>query len=257
MPVTKNIVRIGSRSKSTALDDFNLKNLIKKQRKSLRSRKEKVEEGRLHSNLKESQREGKDLCLTLAHGIQKTKWGQIASFLKRDFPIHYKQLVSETDEEGFEAMASKDGSFFEYWKQCKDIQNHETFEKLYRTSSSEDEAPEIVTSRELEHLRLSSDIWGFSRSERTRIIRHWEHLIQQECTIKLDALTQRHRHTVNELDTLNIEYKRRLLATADVIGLTTTGLAKNASLLERVQSKTLICEEAGEVLEVYPIMNAR
>ena len=129
-------------------------------------------------------------------------WGQIASFLKRDFSIHYEQLVSETDEEGFEAVASKDSSFFEYRKQCKDIQNHQKFEKLYRTWSSDSEALlELVTSRELEYLRLSSDIWGFSRSERTRIIRCWERLIQQGCIIKLDALTQKHQHTVNELDT--------------------------------------------------------
>jgi len=43
-----------------------------------------------------------------------------------------------------------------------------------------------------------------------------------------------------------------LLERVDVIGLTTTGLARYAPLLDRVASKTLICEEAGEVLEVRP-----
>ena len=55
---------------------------------------------------------------------------------------------------------------------------------------------------------------------------------------------------LEKLDTVRSEYNRRLLERVDVIGLTTTGLARHAPLLNRVEAKTLICEEAGEVLEV-------
>ena len=67
---------------------------------------------------------------------------------------------------------------------------------------------------------------------------------------KLGVYSDAQRRTAAQLSALRSEYNKRILETADVIGLTTTGLARNASLLHFVNSKTLICEEAGEVLEV-------
>lgn len=42
-----------------------------------------------------------------------------------------------------------------------------------------------------------------------------------------------------------------MLQEADIVGVTTTGLAKNLDLLRHLDSKVLICEEAGEVLESH------
>ena len=47
------------------------------------------------------------------------------------------------------------------------------------------------------------------------------------------------------------EVDRRVLQTADVIGVTTSGLAKRISVLRHVTSKIVICEEAGEVMEPH------
>ena len=47
------------------------------------------------------------------------------------------------------------------------------------------------------------------------------------------------------------EFDRRVLETAEVIGVTTTGLAKRISILRHVSVKVVICEEAGEVLEAH------
>lgn len=44
---------------------------------------------------------------------------------------------------------------------------------------------------------------------------------------------------------------RRVLQTAQIIGVTTTGLAGKISTLRHVNSKVVICEEAGEVLEAH------
>jgi superfamily I DNA and/or RNA helicase len=43
----------------------------------------------------------------------------------------------------------------------------------------------------------------------------------------------------------------RCLRNADVIGVSTTGLARNLNMLRRLASKVVICEEAGEVLEAH------
>lgn len=231
------------------LDDFNIKNLLVKKKKSIRSMDEKIEEGNLHMILKQSQQEGMDLCKTLANGHSKMKWNQISSFVKRDFPIHYEQLLGATDEEEFQTVGANSGSFFEYWKQCIDIQNREKFEKLFgNAGGSGSLGPQ--TNRDLDQLLSSANIWDLSRSERTKVIQHWASLAREEWISQVDTLNQRHRKTAQDLDELNSKYRERLLKQADVIGVTTAGLAKNALLLERVNPKTLICEEAGEVLEV-------
>lgn len=47
------------------------------------------------------------------------------------------------------------------------------------------------------------------------------------------------------------EVDRRVLETAEVIGVTTSGLAKRISVLRHIHTKVVICEEAGEVLEAH------
>ncbi|MCJ1246494.1 hypothetical protein MMC30_003702 [Trapelia coarctata] len=44
---------------------------------------------------------------------------------------------------------------------------------------------------------------------------------------------------------------RRALATADVIGVTTSGLAKRMSVLRHINAQVVVCEEAGEVLKAH------
>ncbi len=47
------------------------------------------------------------------------------------------------------------------------------------------------------------------------------------------------------------EVDLRCLMGADIVGVTTTGLARNLKLLKHLRSKVLVCEEAGEVLEAH------
>ncbi|KAJ0417780.1 AAA domain-containing protein [Aspergillus carlsbadensis] len=59
-----------------------------------------------------------------------------------------------------------------------------------------------------------------------------------------DALAKQIRDVYDEVD-------RRVLADADVIGVTTSGLARRISVLRHIESRVVICEEAGEVLEAH------
>jgi hypothetical protein len=56
------------------------------------------------------------------------------------------------------------------------------------------------------------------------------------------------------LDGIYDEVDRRVLQTADVIGVTITGLAKRISVLQRIYCKVIICKEAGEVMEPHMIL---
>lgn len=47
------------------------------------------------------------------------------------------------------------------------------------------------------------------------------------------------------------EVNARVLKQADVIGITTSGMANNMDLLKSIHSKAIMCEDAGEVLEAH------
>jgi hypothetical protein len=53
------------------------------------------------------------------------------------------------------------------------------------------------------------------------------------------------------LTNIHDEVDRRVLETADVIRVMTTGLARRIETLKHVMCKVVICEEAGEVMELY------
>ena len=53
------------------------------------------------------------------------------------------------------------------------------------------------------------------------------------------------------MDDIRKETDLRALQQSHIIGVTTSGLACITDLLSRLNSKLLICEEAGEVLEAH------
>ena len=105
--------------------------------------------------------------------------------------------------------------------------------------------------RSLDQLLLpTTNIWGMSKKERKLVLDHWKELVYQELIDNTSLKAQLHQKKIKELNSVSSEYKGRFLATRDVIGLTTTGLVMNTPLLHCAAPTTLICEEAGEVLEV-------
>ena len=168
--------------------------------------------------------------------------------LDRNYPNHYAQIIGGVDDDGFVRVGKKRGNFFYYWKFGLDLRDRETYEKLYGTTPGNSQT---ASSRPLtELLSSNADIWEFSKDERTLILRHWESQLRQDWIDELVVRAQGYQDELEKLETVRSECNRRLLEKVDVIGLTTTGLARYAHLLDRVKAKTLICEEAGEVLEV-------
>ena len=242
---------MGSRSKSEKLDKYNLFEWVYGQENGTKTH---VEHGMEFSTIKtmEHQREeGNELCESVCEGTDKIQWGQLTTFLKRYYPNHHAQILGGVDDDGFFKVGMKRGNFFNYWKFNLDLRDRETYEKLYETAPSDSLR---TSSRPLhELLSADADIWEFSRDERALILRHWESQLRQDWIDNLVERAQTYQDELEKLETIRSEYRRRLLEKVDVIGLTTTGLARHAPLLDRVNAKTLICEEAGEVLEVLSL----
>lgn len=193
--------------------------------------------------------EGNELCASLCEGPSKIEWTQLDAFLRIEYPAHHMQFVGGMDQDGFLRVGKKRGTYFYYWKFSLDLRDHEKYQQLQGTTTPVNGS--TTSSRSIpELLSADIDIWSLSRNERTLVLRHWEDQLRQDWIDEVVVRAQGFQHKLEQLETLRSECHRRLLERVDVIGLTTTGLARYAPLLDRVASKTLICEEAGEVLEV-------
>lgn len=62
-----------------------------------------------------------------------------------------------------------------------------------------------------------------------------------------------YQHIRDSLKKCHQELDLRCLLRAHVIGVTTTGLARNLDVLRRVRAKVVMIEEAGEVLEAHTL----
>jgi len=212
-----------------------------------------MDEGRQHIELREIEGAGNDWCEALAHGSSRIRFNHISDLLKRDFPEHYEQLCCEQDEDGFTSAAAKNGNYFDYWFQGKDIDTLAQASQMSGSEGSQRKSKRKPAGARPLPTILTENIWDLSRNERSLLVQHWGSHLREEWINTTLVHSEKCSNTASKLHSLRSEYSARALEGVDVIGLTTTGLARNTSLLARIKSKTLICEEAGEVLEVFTI----
>ena len=195
-----------------------------------------MEERSIYADLENCEQKANELCRLLKHG--QIKWPTLSQFLSKEFPNHQEQFQNDVSDKSYR-FSGKGKDLFSCWLRAIDIPK-----KARRAASKHNNRP-------LAEL-LSPDIhlWKLSKHERRMLFDHWVAAIREESMDKLAVYCDEQQRSVAQLNSLRSEFDKRILEGADVIGLTTTGLAKNASLLHFVNSKTLICEEAGEVLEV-------
>nr|XP_006812408.1 PREDICTED: NFX1-type zinc finger-containing protein 1-like [Saccoglossus kowalevskii] len=106
---------------------------------------------------------------------------------------------------------------------------------------SEQEASKIV------------DIWALKIDDRWRLYRHW---VAQYCDEQKNILGNHHQSyeaASKQLSEIQDQENLTILREALVIGMTTTGAAKYRKLIQQVQPKIVIVEEAAEVLEAHII----
>lgn len=229
------VIRIGGQSKSSVLEGKNLRVVSKYERKT------KSEGYLLHRKSSEIEAVEKKLKSTLGRlqGMRKgLQWESFRNHLFWNHPSIYEQFF-QVDENGWEIV----GDPFDIWARGA-FQNSSV--PLGQGTSSVKTMSEVIES-------ATRDINSLSMFDRRRLIDSWTGEIREntikrlfELTKDAEKLRQEHRNIFNDVN-------RRVLGTADVIGVTTSGLAKNIATLRRVNSKVVVCEEAGEVLESHVI----
>ncbi|KAI1117796.1 hypothetical protein F5Y14DRAFT_439080 [Nemania sp. NC0429] len=220
----KQIIRIGSRSKSERLEKVNIRAVAKVADRT------KSERGSLHETGKALEEHKNSALISLQELEHCLGRPALKAYLAAKHPRHHQALFGTfVDEEGFEEVRHRSHQLIEQW--------------LRGGKTSQ-------TTRRVE-LLLTADLWTMTSGERRRLHNHWEREIRDP--IIEDFLTEYHSYVGTKLqrDRVNQEVDQRCLSAADVVGVTTTGLARNLDLLRRLRCKVLICEEAGEVLEAH------
>ncbi|KAF8417390.1 hypothetical protein EV426DRAFT_645842 [Tirmania nivea] len=235
------IVRLGSRSKEVKMEPYILRNVAQKvdstwvERAEIRSLK-----GSLEITIEEIQ----ELCsqLNMVH-----HWRTLRDYLVQHHPAICNQLFSVAfDEEGFEVVSHrKPEQVVDDWIHSRFLQQpqaHVAFGGVRR-----------LRMRTMEQILECQDISLLSGAERMRLKAYWESNITRELLRNLQRATAAWMKAQEDLKKMYQERDRRCLHSAQVIGVTTTGLAGQASLLRKLVAKVMVCEEAGEVLEAHTL----
>ncbi|PGG95383.1 hypothetical protein AJ79_10093, partial [Helicocarpus griseus UAMH5409] len=230
------VIRIGSQSKSEALKGKNLRIVSQGERKT---KSEGYELATMYQELEQKEDYITGILDSL-HAVQKKpNWMNLKDHLERRYPRIHSQF-SRFDEDGFE-MVGKDP--FDDWI-------NETTQEPFPSSGTAGQA----TSSALGILcAATQDVHCLSVRERRRLLEFWVREIYEDKSDHLFEAVKGAQSLHESMDRIHDEVHRRVLSTADVIGVTTTGLAKRISVLQRVHCKVIICEEGGEVMEPHMV----
>jgi hypothetical protein len=219
-----NIVRIGGQSKSERVKDVNLRVLAAQLELT---KTEKSTRRGLTKNVKE---ETAEIDALLGAYISIYTEPTVQGHLYQHHPAHHAQLFSNVDDEGYTLVRRSKETILDSWLRA-------SFPGSWRPRGLAD--------------LCDVNVHHMSMVERWVVFNSWIAEMKYELDEKLDHALTSFDETKKRLNDVTTELDLRVLQQASIIGVTTSGLARNLDLLRGVDAKVLICEEAGEVLEAH------
>lgn len=158
-------------------------------------------------------------------------WTNVQAHLMRTHNRHFKELFGKgVDEEGFQEVKGRTFRVVESW--LRGAQK------------------KLASNRPVAQLSALS-LREMSTLERGALYKHWIEQRSGQLPNELVHALGSYHGSKSALDKCHSELDLRCLREAHIIGVTTSGLARNIELLQRVRAKVMLCEEAGEVLEAH------
>ncbi|KAM0352236.1 hypothetical protein ACHAP4_009250 [Fusarium culmorum] len=219
----KSIIRMGSRSKSERLENLKLRTIAKE---AFLTKSEKSSLWEAEQGIREDVDEGRKLLRELAFC---QSWTSVKALMSSEYPRQHMEMFGD-DRDGWKTVIHQPEMVIHRWLQGG-----------INTGAN----PRQL--EQLKHIPLQS----LSKDERTILHRHWVKSIRDPIIIKLARLNKQYNDNVTHKDEIRGDIDLRCLNEADIVGITTTGLARNLNLLRKLRCKVLLCEEAGEVLEAH------
>ena len=148
---------------------------------------------------------------------------------------------SAMDEDGFQLVQEKESDRLRYWLHGSSSRN----DAPSVTDNSTDQQAVASNPRSIPILTRSS-LRTMTNIERRSLYDHW--ITEQAAERNNDLLNalESYNEVKAELDKCNQEIQLRCLLQAQIIGCTTTGLARNLDVLRKVRTKIVLVEEAGK-----------
>lgn len=220
----QHVIRIGGSSKSERLADVNLREVS--QRLEL-TKTEKNDRRRLKG---QAQREAEEINHLLSLTGRTHTDVQMGTYLAAHYPRFHDQLFVGVDDDGFTKVQRHYGKVVDGWLKG---------------------APwGFGLPRTVDEL-LNVHVNHMTGQERRKLYSLWLTDIRTELFDKLRTAMASYNQAKTQLDAVRTEQNLRVLKQANIIGLTTSGMARNLDLIRRIGAKVLLCEEAGEVLEAH------
>jgi hypothetical protein len=235
--ITK-IIRAGGSSRSPALEGKNLRIVTKSETKT---RAESRILGETYSKL-EYKADNINSNLRTASDIRmKSRLEALETFLKERYPVLRSQ-ISLYDSEGYKTVGK---NAMRVWLGTK--------ADLRKERVDDTAQPVVQVPREAEDIlhQARRDIYSLKYAERQQLKEHWEKEAHEFYDDNIFEGVKDAESLRAQITSVHDEVDRRVLESADVIGITTTGLARRIDVLKRVGCKVIICEEAGEVMEPH------
>jgi hypothetical protein len=229
--ITK-IIRIGGRSQAQELDGKNLRVVSRTMGKTT------VESqilGRAYTD-QEQCLKGAGKNLQTLHRYRKgPTWDSLNTFIRCKSRAIYEQLATDT-EEGFTIVG---GDSLTNW--------------LGPRARAGPPVDQNVSDEVLEglSLRAADDIHQLTRAERWTLVMSWMKEMQAEGSARLHESLEEAGSYRRAIGAVHDDVDRRALLQADIVGVTTTALARNIETIGRLRPKVIICEEAAEVMEAH------
>ncbi|XXH00478.1 formate dehydrogenase (NAD+) [Hypoxylon texense] len=219
------IIRIGSRSKVEELESVNLRSVAQSAR---RTREE-------WSSINEQKSVINELAASIMHSIKDLSSCRslklLQEYLSEFHPQHHDALF-EQDEEGYVPVRRDQGKLLDQW---------------LRGGGLDDFHP-----RDVEVL-IEVPLWDMTRSERSLLYDFWMRELSDPLIADIIEKYSEYEEAKAEREKVLHDVDLRCLHEADVVGVTTTGLARNLDFLQKLRCKVMLCEEAGEVLEAHTL----
>jgi hypothetical protein len=223
------IIRVGSRSKGR-LSSLNLQDVTQRESMTHLETRERI----MHE---QNAARFRRLVEERLSRLQNFSHASILDFLREKHPRYYVQLVEpELGESGFQLAGGKLAhTGIAAWLQG-----------TQKTSPTND-GPRA----QMPGSTRVYDIFSLEVDKRQSLYSGWKEEAIDQIKRSLLVNLKAYQDATAEIDKIGAEVSHRVLARANVIVVTASGLARNRELLHRLHSKVLLVEEANEVLEAH------
>lgn len=224
----RDIVRLGGRSKSERLVEFNLREKAKSGKAPF-SREQTRRYAQLKQSIEDASKEVNGIQKKLRREIGKAWWATVEPHLRSTHQEEWMQLRIEdlSDTEGFKMVG---------------IENHDHLWKLW-VGGKKACAPYQD--------RNEMPLWQLSKHERVLKKLEWQHELYEDDRRALEGSFKTIKTAKDELKQLQDSKDSIILSNARIIGCTTTKAAMCKHLLDEISAETVLVEEAAEIFESH------